>query len=107
MLELHVQCRPVYNLFPDISPNYVNQLFTEHGGDTAAVINFIMDEVEQKRPYPTRQEASLKRKRAVDNIDDESDSETEADARMTALRQKYDNPQRRAAPVTEDQVRKT
>jgi hypothetical protein len=85
----------------------VSQLVTEHGGNAETIINFIMDEVEQKRPYPTIHEASLKRKRAVDNIDIEVDSETEANSRTTALRRKYDNPQRRAMIVNEDQVRKT
>lgn len=69
------------NVFPDISPDYAKQISSEHSGDSGLAINAIMDDLEERKPYPKKPVASLKRKR--ERMTDE------ADPRMTELKRKY------------------
>jgi hypothetical protein len=75
----------VLGIFPDICPQYLTNIAEERGYDLEALVSFIADQCEQRKPYPKAKQSSKKRKR-------ESFDEDEAE---NAVKQ-FDNPQRRS-----------
>ncbi|KAK5987997.1 E3 ubiquitin-protein ligase-like protein [Cladobotryum mycophilum] len=88
--------RNVTSVFPDICPDYLRNLASKHGFDAPTVISIIVDQEEDRKPYPRRvKNNALKRKR-----DDGKVPEAEA----LRIQSKYDNPERRAKPVSSAQA---
>jgi hypothetical protein len=66
--EIQASCRNgVLLIFPDICPNYLERVAAERNYDAEQVTTFVVDEVEQNRPYPRRPQTSVKRKREESN----------------------------------------
>lgn len=82
----------VANLFPDISPQHLQELAASLNHDAAAVINFIADELEAGRPYPKKTSGTAKRKRAEDGEDDDD----EVNEEMARVKRRFDSAGRRA-----------
>jgi E3 ubiquitin-protein ligase RNF216 len=72
----------VLGVFPDICPDHLERLAAEKGNDPEQVISHVVDEIEQRRPYPKRPKPTAKRKR--------EDSEEP----LPDLASKYENPER-------------
>lgn len=79
--DIKAECREaVLMIFPDICPDYLEQLAVQHAYDHEALISAILDLSEKGGPLPRR--ATLKRKRESADVGD----------RLCDLRKKYDNP---------------
>lgn len=79
-------------VFPDICPGYLRRLVDTYHNDAAAVINRIVDECDTGREYPRKsKESPLKRKRSHDDVVGEQ---------VANVRRKYDNLDRRRAPLS-------
>lgn len=89
----------VANLFPDISPQHLQETAVSLGYDAAAVINFIADELEAGRPYPKKTSGPGKRKRANENEDDD-----EVNEEMARVKRRFDSADRRAVKKSEKHV---
>lgn len=82
------QCRiDVLELFPDVDPAHMDALCLQQGWHSGSIIQHILDELEEGRPYPKPPRANLKRKRA----DDQPAAITPASAAK-----KWDNEERRS-----------
>ncbi|RYP48377.1 hypothetical protein DL768_005746 [Monosporascus sp. mg162] len=78
-----VSCKDsVLTVFPDICPNYLDDLASQHGHDPDSIICTILNQQERGEKYPTRHpDNPLKRKRGLD--DDVSDVVSDDDATNT------------------------
>lgn len=90
--ELQDCLAEVRTVFHDICPEYLRYLAVTHNTRPDKVINWIIDEQDQGRRYPKKQEPRTKRKRPPDS---EDGSAAIDDDEVTKLLQKYDNPNRR------------
>lgn len=55
--------RPVTTIFPNICPLFLDKLAIDLDFDTNAIINYIVDQEGEGKPYPRKQAPGLKRKR--------------------------------------------
>jgi hypothetical protein len=83
-------------IFPDIETEFLNSVSAQNGYDGLATVTQIAVDQEAGRPY--ERNPPLEGNRAP--IEDE----TEATSDMTALRRRYDNPQRRATGSSLDRI---
>lgn len=68
--DAKVACREqVMAVFPDICPDHLEILALNHGYDPHALIPYILDQVDNGKPFPKRQRISLKRKREDEEED--------------------------------------
>lgn len=80
--DTKTECRQaVLNIFPDICPQYLEDLAVQHAYNHETLLSAILDQVEGGKPFPKR--ANLKRKRESEDVGD----------RLCDLRKKYDNPE--------------
>lgn len=78
--DIKNECRQaVLSIFPDICPEYLEDLAIQYAYDHEALISAILDQFEGGKPVPKR--VSLKRKRESEDVGD----------RLCDLRKKYDN----------------
>lgn len=86
--DAKVQCRlDVLELFPDIDPAHMDGLCEERRWNPDQIIQHILDNLEQGKPYPKPLRASLKRKR---------DDDSPAAITPASAAKKWDSDERRS-----------
>ncbi|KAB5576401.1 ring finger protein [Coniochaeta sp. 2T2.1] len=80
--DIKAACRQAaLQVFPDLCPNFLEELAAQYAYDHEQVISAIVDQNDQGKSVPKRQRVNLKRKRGLDDVGD----------RPCDLKKKYDN----------------
>lgn len=78
----------VVSVFPDICPEYAQQMAAENNWSPDAFISLVLDDQDKGVPYPTRAPAP-KRKRDDDDDDEEEEDKREAEATVREDTEKF------------------